>query len=111
MGRRLARRAAKSTLWKTAVGHPLLFTERFMDPIIPVRRRSAVRMRYLPAGAFRMTSMCTQLNGCPERSVGTLTMYVITLVSGKVLCEFPQVLSAVLDSDFLGRERFEIQNG
>ena len=37
--------------------------------------------------------------------------YLRSLVSGKVLCEFPQVLSAVLDSGFLGRERFEIQNG
>ena len=34
----------------------------------------------------------------------------ISLVSGKVLCEVPQVLSAVVDGGFLSRERFEMQN-
>src|SRR5713226_3591231 len=33
-----------------------------------------------------------------------------SLVSGKVLCEVPQVLSAVVDGGFLSRERFEMQN-
>src|SRR6266478_932479 len=34
-----------------------------------------------------------------------------TLVSGKVLCESPQVLFVLLDGGLFRRERFEIQNG
>src|SRR6266403_145610 len=42
------------------------------------------------------------------RSVG---IHTPSLVSGKVLCEFPQVLFVLLDGGLFRRERFEIQNG